>query len=219
MKVAVIAGTNVDTRMGVEVLAKEGIKDTIFLPISETCEEQDKIQYFSKEELYRIFYEKCTVAVKEMVDGIFLYCNSLSGRVDYQKAEKELKIRIITPLETYKNLPEKIKNIAIIAANGLSAYNIEKIIKKERPDINSLAIGYLPLVDLIEKNLSPADIMKKLNIPILLNYIENIENEHYKIDTLILGCTHFPYIKEEIKKITNLNIIDPTQDMIERLKK
>ena len=36
---------------------------------------------------------------------------------------------------------------------------------------------------------------------------------------LILGCTHYPLISEDLKKLTNLEIIDPTDHLINDLEK
>ncbi len=83
---------------------------------------------------------------------------------------------------------------------------------------------------------------KKLNIfekacPAFVPLIEEgiIENEimdltikHYmgafideqKIDTLVLGCTHYPLIKNNIKRIyPNLKIINPSAEIINKIKK
>ena len=49
---------------------------------------------------------------------------------------------------------------------------------------------------------------------------ENLFNyfEQTKVEAVVLGCTHFPYIKEELEKITKLSIIDVGIFMIESLK-
>ena len=39
------------------------------------------------------------------------------------------------------------------------------------------------------------------------------------MEAVVLGCTHFPYIKKELEKITKLPIIDVGVFMIESLKR
>ena len=112
-KIAVIAGTNTDTQMGCNLLEKHGY-EPIFLPISDDCNTQANLQYFSKDELYDLFYDTCKRAIGLGAVKIFLYCNSLSSSVDYEKVAQFLNIEIITPLETYKNLPSYCKNIVIL---------------------------------------------------------------------------------------------------------
>ena len=137
--------------------------------------------------------------------------------MDYENVSKTLDIEIITPLETYINLPRNCKNIAILSANGVSAYTIDNIIHKYNSDVNTITIGNMSIVESIEMKKSPKDIIDDLNLEGFIKYFENIKDEKYKIDTLILACTHFPYLKNEIKLLTNLNIIDASDDMILRL--
>ena len=215
-KIAVIAGTNTDTQMGCDLLIENGY-EPIFLPISDDCNTQARLQYFSKNELYDLFYSTCQGAIKLGAVKIFLYCNSLSSSVDYEKVAKSLNIDIVTPLETYKSLPHYCKNIVILSANGVSAYNIDNIIHKYNRDVNTISIGNMSIVESIEEKKSPKQIIEELNLVGFIKYLENINHPKYKTDTLILGCTHFPYLKNEIKLLTKLNIIDANDDMIRRL--
>ena len=215
-KIAVVAGTNTDTQMGCDLLIENGY-EAIFLPISDDCNTQARLQYFSKDELYNLFYNTCKRAITLGAVKIFLYCNSLSSSVDYEKVAKDLNIEIITPLETYKNLPPYCKNIIILSANGVSSYTIDNIIHRYNKDVNTISIGNMSIVESIEEKKSPKQIIDELNLQGFIKYLENINHPKYKSDTLILGCTHFPYLKNEIKLLTKLNIIDANDDMIRRL--
>lgn len=216
MKVAVLAGTLVDTKMGEEILISRGF-EVMGYPLAKNPQEQTKMQYFSKEELEEKVADIVKCAKLEGVEKVFIYCNSLSSAIDYEKLEKVLDIPFITPLETYKNLDKSINSVAILAANGISAYKIDKIINEYNKGINTISIGNLSIVLSIEENLSSKEIITRLNLEGLLDYFSNIKDERYKIDSILLGCTHFPYIKEELEKLTDLKIIDPLDDMINRL--
>lgn len=216
MKLGVIAGTIVDTQMGADLVEKYN-HTPIVLPMSNNCMEQSKIQYYSKEELQELFTQKCKIAMEKGAKKIFLYCNSLSCAIDYNKVSDLLGIEIITPLESYKNLPKDCKNIVIIGANGLSAFTIDKIIKENQEHIGTISYGNISIVQMIEDKKSPNQIIKELNLDEFFNYLENIKSEKFKIDSVLLGCTHFPYIREEIEKLTKLRIIDPTLDMINKI--
>ncbi|UTY30055.1 racemase [Treponema putidum] len=202
--------------MGVELLERRGI-EAFAVPMSSTCEEQSQLQYFSQEALENFFITKSNEAIKKGIDVIVIYCNSLSSAIDYEKIQKLLNIQIFSPLDTYKNLPKDCKNIAILAANGLAAYTIDKIIQKYNQKKNTIPIGNMSIVQLIEKGLIPAEIVRLLNLKGLLSYLENIEIKDYKVDSLILGCTHFPYIKNELEKLTSIKIIDPADTMLENI--
>lgn len=216
MKLGVIAGTIVDTQMGADLLEKYN-HTPISLPMSNNCIEQSKIQYYSSEELQELFIQKCKTAIQKGAEKIFLYCNSLSCAIDYNKVSNILNIPIISPLESYKNLPEDCKNVVIIGANGLSAFTIDKIIQEHHENIGTICYGNISIVQMIEDKKHPKEIIKELNLYEFLNYLENIPSTQFKIDSILLGCTHFPYIKEEIEKITKLRIIDPTLEMINKI--
>ena len=81
-----------------------------------------------------------------------------------------------------------------------------------------MSIGNMSIVQMIEKKISPTQIIEDLNFKGFIDYLENIKINEYKIDTLLLGCTHFPYIKDELQKITKLYILDPSSNMIDNLK-
>lgn len=217
MKVGVFAGTKVDTQMGVDLLESRGF-ETLGYPLAENPVEQTKLQYFSKSELENLVEEKALDAISKGAEKIFIYCNSLSSAIDYWEIEKNIGVEIITPLETYKNLPKDLKNVAILAANGISAFKLDQIITRSSPDINTISYGNLSIVQSIEEKTEPKEIVRLLNLKGLIEYLEGIEDERYKVDSIILGCTHFPYLKEEIEKLTNLKIIDPAEDMINKLK-
>lgn len=213
MRVAVFAGTIGDTKQGVALLRKFDI-DTMEYPFSNTPEEQTKMQYFSKQELNELF-EKNTREAKSLgAEKIFVYCNSLSLSVDYKEIGERVGIEIITPLETYKNL-DGVHNLAIIAANGFSAYSLDKLVAENNNINSSICMGNMPFVRKVEEG--SEDALDVLNIRGFVNYLEGIQAE-YKIDSLLIGCTHFSKWTSEIKKVTKLNVIDPTEDMLEKVK-
>lgn len=214
MKIAVFAGTYVDTKMGSELLIKNGF-EVVECPMSKTPMEQTKMQYYSEVELTNLFKKKLQEAMENGVEKAFIYCNSLSSAFNYKKVSQELSIEIITPLEIYETLPKNVKSVAIFAANGMSSQMIDKIVVKN--GIKSISIGNMSIVEEIETKKSPKEIIEKLAIDKLIEYLEKISGE-YKVDSIILGCTHFPYLKEEIEKLTKLNIIDPAEEMIKKLR-
>ncbi|NLD17576.1 MAG: aspartate/glutamate racemase family protein [Tissierellia bacterium] len=216
MKVGVFAGTKVDTQMGVELLQSRGF-ETLSYPMAATPQEQTNLQYFSKTELENLFEENARDAINKGAEKIFIYCNSLSAAIDYEKIEKNIGVPVITPLETYKKLPKDVRNVGIIAANGISAYRIDSIITQHNLDVNTISIGNLSIVESIEEGTAPEEIIRLLNLEGMIKYLEGISDPRYKVDSILLGCTHFPYLKTEIEKITNLNIIDPTEEMVGKL--
>ncbi|MDO4594615.1 MAG: racemase [Tissierellia bacterium] len=206
MKIAVIAGTKVDTQFGADILNKYNV-ETVNLAMSENPNDQTALQYYSKEQLNELFNKKIEYAKKNGAEAIFLYCNSLSSIVDYKKSQIKFDIKIVTPLEVYENV--RGDYIAIMAANGASVSKIDQIITKNNK--KTISIGNLELVKEIEKKITPKKIANNMNLEALFNYFKKIH-----VDKVLLGCTHLYYIKDVLKDY-GIEIIDPTQKMLEEL--
>lgn len=213
MKVAVFAGTMTDTKMGSDLLIKNNY-ETILYPISKNPKEQSQLQFYSVEELTNMVKEKIEDAKEKGAEKIFIYCNSLSASLNLEYLRETTKISIITPLDVYKNLDKKYNNVAILAANSKSAFIIDRTIC-ENGFRNTIAIGNLTLVEAIEDGLDPKEIIKLLALDKLVDYFNEIKRE--ELDLIILGCTHFPYIQEELEKISKIEILDPAAKMLEML--
>ncbi|WP_052085673.1 aspartate/glutamate racemase family protein [Clostridium sp. HMP27] len=211
IKVGVIAGTPVDTQMGVEFLNSKGI-NALGYPVSLCSEEQSKLQILSPIELTNIIREIISKIKHEGIDTIIIYCNSLSAAVDMDKLSIEENIRIITPLTVYKNIASEYKSIGVLTANNQSSAGIEKIVQSVNSDCNVIGIGILPVVMEIEKGVSAEKIVEKFALRNVMEFFNSIN-----ADVVLLGCTHFPYLHSELKKYASIPILDPAEliyDMI-----
>lgn len=212
MKIGVFAGTCADTKMGEEILKSRGF-DTISYPISKNPKDQSLLQYYSREELTNIVEEKINDAKNKGAEKIFIYCNSLSASIDIEDLSFRQAIQIITPLDFYKDLDRKYKKIIILSANSKSAHEIDKILS-EKQFRDTISLGFLKLVEEIEKKTPPQEIVDKLNLRELFDFFNGMED---KADGIILACTHFPYMKDFFKSLTDIEILDPAEDMIKRI--
>jgi len=226
IKIAVIAGTSVDTRMGVEYIETKvreaGIEPgltPLYCPAALDCDEQVKFQYSDNDEKRIIIDGIFDNAVRDEAKAFFIYCNSLSGAFDFdtyavrKSIETGEDIKVFTPLQVYRRLGREYGRIGVMAANNLSAHAIEEALMASNPDIYMIGTGNMAIVRAIEDGLSPEEIVEKCGIAHLVKYIEACGAE-----ALVLGCTHFPYIKEELSKMTSLPIIDPADEMFEAMR-
>ncbi|WP_129596708.1 aspartate/glutamate racemase family protein [Anaerophilus nitritogenes] len=211
MKVAVIAGTLVDTKMGVDFLKEYGL-DAGFFPISKNPKEQSTLQILSQQQLQDIVQNMVRKIKEQGYEKIIIYCNSLSCAIDMNYIQNEENIRMITPLEVYKEIAVKYKNIAVIAANNQSCAGIENSIQKKNIECNIIGLGNLKLVEAIEEKRSPQKLIEDFKLDQLLDYFRSVEAE-----ALILGCTHFSYLKESLEELQKIHIIDPSYRMYEIL--
>lgn len=220
IKAIVIAGTPVDTRMGVEYLERRSLEycmpvcDPIYRPAAEDCDAQVRFQYSDLDTKRRKMDEIFDPAIEEGIVDFFIYCNSLAGAFDfepYAEAKSEetgRKIKVYTPLQIYRSIGEKYSRVGVIAAHNLSAYKIEETLLETNPDMYVIGSGNMAIVSAIEEGLSPEEIVEKCGVRDFVRYIEACGCE-----ALILGCTHFPYLREELDKFCSIPVIDPADEM------
>ena len=225
IKVAVIAGTPVDTRMGVELIERKtheaGINTgfmPLYCPAAADCDEQVKFQYSDYDGKRAIIDNIFDPAITEGVRDFFIYCNSLSGAFDFdtyelrKSMESGYDIHIYTPLQVYRKLGSAYSRVGVMAANNLSAHGIEEALMASNPDIYMIGTGNMAIVRAIEDGLEPAEIVRKLGLDHMIKYMEASGAE-----AIVLGCTHFPYIRDELAKLTKLPLIDPADEMFEAM--
>lgn len=223
-RVAVLAGTPVDTAMGVEYIKNKNsdIEGQCLLPlyepVAESCDAQLGFQYSDDDAKLAVMENIFDPLIEDGVRDFFIYCNSLSGSFDFDSyaVKKSLEtggdVRIYTPLQVYCGLGAAYDRLGVIAANNLSAHAIEETLTGSHPGIYVIGSGNMAIVSDIEEGLDPAEICEKRGLAEMAAYMKACGAE-----ALILGCTHFPYLKEELAKLTDLPLIDPADKMYEAL--
>lgn len=145
--------------------------------------------------------------VKNNVKMIVIACNTASAfSLDYLK--KNIKVPVIGVIKAGSVMAAqntKNKRVGVIGTEGTvksSAY--EKEIKKYDNKINCFSKACPLFVPLVEEGWNNG----KITEDIINVYLKNLVDK--KIDTIILGCTHYPLLKETIKKVIGkkINIID-----------
>ncbi|MBY0376555.1 glutamate racemase [Patescibacteria group bacterium] len=96
----------------------------------------------------------------------------------------------------------KTKTIAVIATPSTSKSEVvKKLIEDNCKGINVINIGCTGLEDTVEKGKVESPAVKKL----LKNYLESIIKSD--ADYLVLGCTHYPFLKKVIAKMMKRPIV------------
>ena len=214
MKIAVMAGTPIDSKLGENLLNSCGYNDIVLVPISNNPVEQTTFQSLNDSEREKIIVEIIEQLKEKNCEVIFVYCNSLSSVVDFDRLAIEHNIKIVTPMQMYRNLGLEYKYLAVMAANSHGLTGVENNLYVSNPSLRVLGLSMLELVKAIEEESHPEEIVKDFNFEVLFNYLEQT-----KVEAVVLGCTHFPYIKKELEKITNLPIIDVGVFMINSMEK
>ena len=225
LRASVLAGTPVDTQMGVDFLkemnteAAEGrLVEPLYRPVAEDCDAQVRFQYSDDDAKRAVMDSIFDADIAEGVCDFFIYCNSLSGAFDFDRyavqksIETGMDIRIHTPLQVYRTLGRDYSRIGVIAANNLSAHSIEEALMSSNPDLYVIGSGNMAVVRAIEDGFEPEGIIESCGLKAMIQYMEACGAE-----ALLLGCTHFPYLKRELEKLSGLPVIDPAEMMYEAL--
>lgn len=149
----------------------------------------------SKEELLKLSTNIIRFLESKNVDIIIIACGTISSNV-YEELKQETKIPLYSIIEEIPKYIEnkKYHNVTVMATSATINSHIFK--QKIKIPVNEIECPKLvPLIENKNKNIDG----------VLKEYIARI-----KTDAIILGCTHYPIIKESIKKIVekNTEIID-----------
>ena len=187
-------------------------EDTIYLADSKNAPYGQK----SKEEILYLSCKNTEFLLEKNCKLIVVACNTATTN-----AIKELRARYkvpfigIEPAIKPAALHSKTQKIGILATKG--TLNSELFYKnvEQFQDIQILEqIGY-GLVELIENGQIDSVEMNEL----LHKYLTPMEKSN--IDYLVLGCSHYPYLIPQIKKILpeNISIIDSGEAVAKQTKK
>ena len=157
----------------------------------------------SKEELLKLSSKIVKFLESKKVDIIVIACGTLSSNV-YSELDDLTTTPIYDILSPTREFLEnqKLNNLAVIAT--------EMTIKSGVFGSDIISIACPKIVPLIEAGKSDSEEMQK----VLEGYLKD-----KNIDNLVLGCTHYPLVKEQIKKIKpNINFIDMGEILAENLK-
>ena len=158
----------------------------------------------SKEELIKLAHKDVEFLLSKNVDLIIIACGTVSSNCyKYLKDNFNIPIYdIITPTINYINNSE-FKNIGIIATNA----TINSHVFKNNLNKNTYEINTPDFVPIIENN----------NYQLLNDTINNYLKEYKdKIDLLVLGCTHYPIIKEYLNNYLNnqVKLLDMSEPLL-----
>ena len=137
--------------------------------------------------------------INQGIDTIIVACHTSSATsLDYLKKEfPNIRfIDMLLPTVFAATHITKNNTVGVIATEATIKSDIhKKLFKIHAPDITMHSLATPQLVPFIEN--------QKTESPECFEYIKTILNELLKknIDTLILGCTHYPFIETIIKKI------------------
>tara|TARA_B100000282_G_scaffold143332_1_gene103010 strand:- start:819 stop:1592 length:774 start_codon:yes stop_codon:yes gene_type:complete len=177
-------------------------ENTIYLADSKNSpygkKPNDELTNISKENVEFLINKKCKLIV--------VACNTATtNSINFLRKSYNLPFIGIEPAIKPAALNTKTGKIGVLATKGtLGSSLFEKTSNIHGHNIEIIEQHGLGLVELIEKGIYSGSKIDSLLKEYLNPMLEN------NIDKLVLGCTHYPLIKESIKKIINesINIIE-----------
>ncbi|MDD2299556.1 MAG: glutamate racemase [Fermentimonas sp.] len=165
----------------------------------------------SFERVYEFTLEAVTWFFKQGCHLVILACNTASAKalrtiqqVNLPQIDTNRRVLgVIRPTAEHVGLLSKTKHIGIMGTEGTiqsKSYEIE--IAKLHPQMTVTGEAcpmWVPLVENREYDKPGADYFIK-------QHVENLLNKDPQIDTIILGCTHYPLLMKKIKRYLPENI-------------
>jgi glutamate racemase len=102
--------------------------------------------------------------------------------------------------------------LAVVAYNGQALAGIDTAMVSVNPSLLLFPAGTPEVTLDIEAGFDPDDIIRRNHLDALVKYFENNGCE-----ALVLGCTHFPYLKKALRNYTGLPLLDPAEKMVRLL--
>lgn len=171
----------------------------------------------SKEIVTKFALELADFLLKKHVKCLVVACNTISAL-----ALEEIKenspvpvIGVIKPAVKKAVQVTKNKKIGVIGTPGtIASYAYEEEIRKNSPDIQVISVACPLFVPLAEEGLHNHQAAKL----VAKDYLEDFTGN---VDTLILGCTHYPLLRETITEAVgeNITLIDSAKPTAEEVKK
>lgn len=169
----------------------------------------------SKKELVKLVYKiadylKNQHKVKMMV----VACNTATCNA-IEELRKKYPFPIVGTVPAIKLAAKKTRTgtIAVISTPSTSRSKaLKDLVKDNCQNLSVLNIGCKDLEDEVEKGELHSSKVNSL----LLKYLKEVKGS--KVDCLVLGCTHYPFLKEFIKKIIGpgVELIDGNKGIAKR---
>jgi glutamate racemase len=183
--------------------------DTAHLPYGDKSKET--IMGYSARITQYLLEQHCKIIV--------VACNTASANayetILAEAGNKALVVDVINPVVEYVTAHSKYKRIGVIGTKGTinSGTYVGKIIARN-PHVSVASLATPMLVPMIEEGF----IFDDISNAIIRSYLS--KSDLAQIQALILGCTHYPIIKNQINKFFNfeVDVIDSSKIVANHLR-
>lgn len=170
-----------------------------------------------KEDALSLSRKNIEFLLKQGCKLIVIACNTVTAvAIDSFRSEYKIPFVGMEPALKPAALQSKTKKIGILATeNTLNSRRFKQTFEKYATGLEVFVQPGYGLVELVEQNAQNSDHAQRLLTRYLLPMMDK------GVDTLVLGCTHYPFLMEMIKKVTmnRVAIIDPADAVASQAKR
>jgi len=184
----------------------------IYLADSANCPYGSK----SKEEIIRLSVKNTELLLSKKCKIIIVACNTATAAsIDYLRKNYKVPFVGMEPAVKPAALNSLTRNVGILATEGtFNGRLFKETSSKYAKYINfhiQIGNGLVELVEAGNIDTPEADIL-------LRKYIQPFIDAN--VDQIVLGCTHYPFLSDAIRKITNdkMQIVEPSEAVARRTK-
>lgn len=156
----------------------------------------------SKEEIIEFSRKNVKYLIEQNVKAIIIACGTATSQ-SLEVLQKEFDFPIIGIIEPTVKYVRRLglRRVGVIATTGtINSGAWEKSLKREISDIQVINKACPLLANIAEEGRAKS----KESIQAIHEYMQIFKG--YKVDTIILGCTHYPIYDEIIKKEFSYNV-------------
>ena len=169
--------------------------DTFHLPYGDKS--KDSVQYYSLRITDFLIEQNCKV--------ILIACNTASAsaydQVSCHAGDRAVVFNVIDPVIEYMADSKISGKVGVIGTKGtINSGTYQHQLLEKIPGIEVVAYATPLLVPMIEEGF----IFDDISNAIIRTYLSHTSLK--SIQSLILGCTHYPIIKKQIEKFFNFNV-------------
>lgn len=133
--------------------------------------------------------------ISKNVKAIVVACNTASAQISESEYQGVPVYNVISPGSMLAAKTTRNNQIAVLATRATVATGVyEKMIKKYKSQVSVVSVACPLFVQLAEEGWHDDFITEQ----VAERYLKDIKNS--EIDTVVLGCTHYPLLKKPIQK-------------------
>lgn len=170
----------------------------------------------SKEEIVSLAGFMIDYLEKKGVKAILLACNTISTFIDDLDSGVKLISIVDAGISAASSVCREGETVGVIATKAtVDSCSYEKANERAGGKLKLITSASTSLPRIIDRELENTSLL----VEKIEECIQPILDKDPSITKLILGCSHFPIIKEEINAVYPfLNLIDPAQCQVEMLR-